>query len=503
MSDALSSADSPSSVDAPSPGDSVPARQVPPHGMRTFLHVLVNTAAANVTTSYLWFALTFWVYLETRSVLATGIIGGAYMLLLAVFGMVFGTFVDRHRKHRVMVLSAFVTLAAFLIAGGLYLAQPEAALLDLGGPWFWLFSGIILAGAVVENLRNIALSTTVTLLVPTERHANANGLVGTVQGLAFLITSVFSGLSIGLLGMGWTLVIAIAFTALALGHLLTLHLPEDEPERAEGSKLIDVKGAAAAIRVVPGLFALILFSTFNNLVGGVYMALMDPYGLTLFPVEWWGVVLGVTATGFLIGGGVVASRGLGRNPIRTMLLLVIVMGMLGALFTIREWWWLYALGIWLYMMLIPAIEAAEQTVIQKVVPFERQGRVFGAATAIEVAAAPVTAFLIAPLAEFWIIPYMNSAEGQEAWGWLLGEGEARGIALVFLVAGSVMIVFAILAFATRSYRTLSAQYATAPESSEAPDGADESDGSSAAGSAGAAVPPAAAPQARGGVADRT
>ena len=189
------------------PGESVPeasaaaARTVPPNGMRTFLHVLVNTAAANITTSYLWFALTFWVYLETGSVLATGIIGGAYMLLLAVFGMVFGTLVDRHRKHRVMVVSALFSLVAFAAAGGLYLSHSEAELLDLGAPWFWLFSGIILAGAVVENLRNIALSTTVTLLVPTERHANANGLVGTVGGLAFLVTSVLSGFSVGLLGM--------------------------------------------------------------------------------------------------------------------------------------------------------------------------------------------------------------------------------------------------------------------------------------------------------------
>ena len=62
---------------------------------RTFVQVLVNTAVANVTTSFLWFALTFWVYLETRSVLATGIIGGAYMLLVALFGMVFGSIVDR------------------------------------------------------------------------------------------------------------------------------------------------------------------------------------------------------------------------------------------------------------------------------------------------------------------------------------------------------------------------------------------------------------------------
>ena len=185
------------------PGESVPeasaaaARTVPPNGMRTFLHLLVNTAAANITTSYLWFALTFWVYLETGSVLATGIIGGAYMLLLAVFGMVFGTLVDRHRKHRVMVVSALFSLVAFAAAGGLYLSHSEAELLDLGAPWFWLFSGIILAGAVVENLRNIALSTTVTLLVPTERHANANGLVGTVGGLAFLVTSVLSGFSVG------------------------------------------------------------------------------------------------------------------------------------------------------------------------------------------------------------------------------------------------------------------------------------------------------------------
>ena len=37
------------------------------------------------------------------------------------------------------------------------------------------------------------------------------------------------------------------------------------------------------------------------------------------------------------------------------------------------------------------------------------------------------------LAEFWSIPYLDSRAGQDAWGRLLGEGDARGIALVFLV----------------------------------------------------------------------
>ena len=339
--------------------------------MRTFIQVLVNTALANITTSFLWFALTFWVYIETQSVLATGIIGGAYMLLVAIFSMVFGTIVDRHRKHASWCSRASSPSTSFLIAGALYLAQPESALArHRRAVVLALRRASSSSARVIENMRNIALSTTVTLLVPVERHANANGLVGTVQGIAFIVTSVFSGLAIGFLGMGWTLAIAIVFTLVALVHLAFLRIPEEKPVR-EGERQPDrrLPRQHPCDQGGPGLFALIIFSTFNNLIGGVYMALMDPYGLTLFPVEWWGIVLGVTSTGFIIGGIVIAKRGLGRNPIRTMLLVVIAMGMLGALFTIREWWWLYAVGIWLYMALIPAVEASEQTVIQKVVPF--------------------------------------------------------------------------------------------------------------------------------------
>jgi DHA3 family multidrug efflux protein-like MFS transporter len=138
--------------------------------------------------------------------------------------------------------------------------------------------------------------------------------------------------------------------------------------------------------------------------------------------------------------------------------LVIVMGLLGATFTIREYWWLYAAGIWVYMMLIPAVEASEQTVIQKVVPFRTQGRVFGFAAAFESAAAPITAFLIAPIAEFLIIPFMDSDAGRASFGWLLGDGQARGIALVFLIAGLIMVLAAVAAFFTKPYRTISAQY---------------------------------------------
>ena len=56
----------------------------------TFRRLLVNTLVTGVTSTFLWFALTFWVYLETRSVVATGVIGGAFNISSAVLGPFFG-----------------------------------------------------------------------------------------------------------------------------------------------------------------------------------------------------------------------------------------------------------------------------------------------------------------------------------------------------------------------------------------------------------------------------
>ncbi|MFC5338111.1 MFS transporter [Leucobacter denitrificans] len=426
-----------------------------------FLHLLVNTAVASLTSNFLWFALVFWVYLETRSILATGVLGGVYMLLLAMSSMYFGSLVDRYRKLVVMRASAWITLTTFVLATIMFFTVPHDALLTVSGLWFWVFSLVILAGCVVEQMRNLALATTVTLLIDEPRRANANGLVGTVQGITFLVTSVFSGLSVGLLGMGPTILIAMACTIAPMIHLYILRVNEPEIVRDPEFRAIDFRGGWRAILGVPGLLALVLFSTFNNLTGGVFMALLDPYGLTLFEVEIWGLVLGLTSVGMILGGLIVARTGLGKNPIRTLLLLVAVTGVIGIFFGLREWPWLLISGIFLFMTVIPAIEASEQTVIQKVVPFERQGRVFGFAATFEAATAPITAFIIAPIAEFIVVPYMQSPAGAAQWQWLLGTGEARGMALIFVIAGLLSLLLALGAMLTRSYRKLSQSYSDA------------------------------------------
>ena len=52
-----------------------------------FHQILGNNLVANVTNFTVWFALTFWVYLETQSVFATGMIAGIYLVFTAASGI--------------------------------------------------------------------------------------------------------------------------------------------------------------------------------------------------------------------------------------------------------------------------------------------------------------------------------------------------------------------------------------------------------------------------------
>ena len=240
----------------------------------------------------------------------------------------------------------------------------------------------------------------------------------------------------------------------------------EEPRHAAAAdtpRRVDLKGTIRVVAGVPGLFALIFFAAFNNLLGGVYMALMDAYGLSLMPVEQWGLLWAFVSCAFIISGLVIARRGLGANPLRTLLIVNLILWSVASVFTIRSSIPLLAAGCFVWLFLGPYAEAAEHTTLQKVVPFERQGRVFGFAQSVEQAASPLTAFLIAPLTQFLFIPFMTSGAGADAIGDWFGRGPERGIALVFTIAGLLGVAATIVAFNSRYYRQLSAAYARGAE----------------------------------------
>lgn len=432
--------------------------------MTPFHQVLANNAVANITNYTIWFALTFWVFIETQSVFATGMIAGVYLVLTAAFAIWFGSLVDHHRKKRVMIGSSAASLALYLASFAVWRMAPEGSFSDVSGPWLWVLIGVIMLGVIAGNIRSIALPTLVTLLIPEDRRDKANGLVGMVSGIGFLTTSVISGFLVAWGGMFATLAFGIAFTVLVLIHLSLVKLEEPEPQASADhnepvEKKVDLRGTLAVIAGVPGLFALILFATFNNFLGGIFMALMDAYGLSLMAVQAWGLMWGGVSVAFILAGIVIAKTGLGTKPLRTLMIVNLIMWGMACVFTIQPSIWLLGAGCFVWMFLGPWAEAAEQTTLQKVVPYERQGRVFGFAQSVEMAASPLTAFLIGPLTQFVVIPFMTDGAGADAIGDWFGRGPDRGMALVFTIAGLAGVILTTLAFNSSYYRRLSAAYA--------------------------------------------
>lgn len=442
-------------------GSPTPA-EVNPGARMTFFHLLSNTLVASITNMTVWFALTFFIYLETKSVFATGMVSGIYLITIAFTGIWFGSLVDHYKKKHVMQLSGLVSLVIYASALGIYLLAPAGTFKNPGSITLWVFTTLLLFGVVAGNIRTIALPTTVTILFPPEHRDKANGLVGTTSGIAMLVVSVISGLLLGLAGMFWVLVAAGVLTVASILHLALISIKEKEIVRADNqAPKVDIRGTLAILSTIPGLFALIFFTMFNNFLGGVFMALMDAYGLSLVSVEIWGILWGILSLGFIIGGLVIAKRGLGKNPLKSLFLANICLWTISSIMTIQPSIILLAVGMFLYLCIVPYIEASEQTIIQKVVPFERQGRVFGFAQSVEMAASPLTAFLIGPVAQFIFIPFMTTGAGADLIGGWFGTGPDRGIALVFIITGIIGLGITLFAMGTKQYRLLSNQYTTA------------------------------------------
>src|SRR5690348_2179177 len=115
------------------------------HGdQRVFAHVLASSLVVSVANFTVWFAVTFWTYLETRSVTATGVIAGLFLVATASTGIWFGSLVDHHRKQAVIQASTVASFVAYAVGLSLYLLMPADTWEDASDPVLWVFIVVLM-----------------------------------------------------------------------------------------------------------------------------------------------------------------------------------------------------------------------------------------------------------------------------------------------------------------------------------------------------------------------
>jgi MFS family permease len=351
-----------------------------------------------------------------------------------------GALVDRWDRRRVMVASdagaALGTLAIW-------------ALLASGHLQVW---HIYLANAwssMVGSFQQPAYMASITLLVPREHLGRASGLGQLSEALSRIVAPMLAGFLVVTIQVSGVILVDVATFLFAVLTLLAVRIPRPEATaegRAGGGSLLKESAFGwTYIKARPGLLGMLVLFAFVNLVLGFQNVLFTPLILSFTTPAVMGGILSVGGIGLLIGSLLMSTWGGTAKKIYSLMGSLLFLGLFAGLTGLRaEPILIGAASVGMFAVL-PIANGSAQAIWQAKVAPDVQGRVFATRRLVALIALPLSYLAAGPLADHVFEPLM--AEGG-AWagslGALLGTGPGRGIGLIFVAAGLLVALFAVI-----------------------------------------------------------
>ncbi|MEO1646133.1 MAG: MFS transporter, partial [Chloroflexota bacterium] len=322
----------------------------------------------------------------------------------------------------------------------------------------WHFYAIVFLQSLFGVFQGPAFMASVTMLVPDEQRDRANAIMQMANPAAGIVAPVLAGLIFAAVGVTGAIAIDLITFLVAITVVLLVKIPRPRKTQ-EGAELSGsfVKELLSGLRYIwqrPGMVGMLLGAMGLNFVLNMSGVLMTPYLLERTGSEAaYGFILGVHNAGALLGAIIMGVWGGTRPRVYTIIPSLIVMGFavigLGMARTVPM------LAIFAGIMLMPNTLAniSLQSILQVKVPPDLQGRVFAAVGQMAMLITPLSYLIAGPLADDIVGPLVNT----ERWATvapIVGSGAGAGIGLVFVGAGIMTIIIAILMFLAPTVRNL-------------------------------------------------
>ncbi len=409
-----------------------------PTGMFGFSIVWIGQILSVLATNMSVFALTIWVFEETGSATALGLVQVFFITPLLIVTPFAGVLVDRHNRKLMMMVS---DLTAGLATISVLVLQAFGVL----EVWH------LYAAAVFQGLGNAfqwpAYSAAISTMIPKEKYGRANGMMSLIETGPGVLAPMLAGAFLPLIGLTGILTLDVSTFVLAIIALLFVHIPQP-PRTAEGSQTQGniLKEAAFGFRYIfarPSLLGLQLVFFAGNLCAGIAFTVLAP--MILLRTGNDSVSLGLVQSAGAIGGivGGIAMSAWGGFKRR-------VHGVLGGWIVSSFFFALLGLGTWvpfwvainaLSALFIPLINGSNQAIWQAKVAPDVQGRVFSARTLIAWLTNPISPLIAGTLADYVLEPAMRAPSGLSSlFGWLVppGPGAGMGLLIFFSCLGGML-----------------------------------------------------------------
>lgn len=411
-------------------------------GMATFTFIWLGQLISVIGSGLTGFALSVWVYQLNGSVTQFTLISLCTTLPRIIISPLAGAVIDRWNRRWVMLASdcgaglSTLTIALLFFTNRLQL---------------WHICIAMTLSSLCNAFQWLAYSTTPTLLVAEKHFGRVNGMIEFSDAVAQLISPIVGGLLLVSIHLQGVLLIDFATFLFSIATLLVVRVPQHKP--TSGSKIVkgslwqEVAYGWTYIRSRPGLLGLLFLSTVTRFLMTSVHILATPLVLAFTTPTILGTVLSIGGVGMVIGSLVMSIWGVKTRRIQVMFSFQILSGLCILAAGMRRSIPLLTLSAFIYFFCVPLINGCIRTIWQSKVAPDVQGRVFGVERMIGWSSLPLSYLVAGPLSDFIFEPLL-AINGPLAGsiGQLIGVGRGRGIALLFIIIGILIIVNAIVGY---------------------------------------------------------
>jgi len=418
--------------------------------MRRFIALAAGLLMSVLGSAFTGLAMGVWVFQHTGSATQYGITLLISMLPGAIAAPVVGALVDRWNRRVILMVSEAVSAVTVL---GLALLFQSAAL----RPWhIFVVVGIL---SLMRSAQMTALSSAVVLLAPREQVGRANGLVMLAQSVGNTVGFAAGGVLLLAIRLDGVLFVDFATFLVNIAILLFIRIPA--PPRSEagsaagGGLLAEIQIGWRVVRTRRVLLTLLLFSAALNVSLGYADAMLTPLVLSFASAAALGVVVAAMGVGAVLGSTSLAIWGGPRRRITGLAGFALPLGLFLCLGALRPNVALIVVAVLGFTFCFTIINGTNRSILQLEVEPDLQGRVFGTYNMAGGAVLALSYLLAGPLADRYFEPLLR-VDGPLAnsVGSVIGTGPGRGMALLVMVIGLVMLLTAAAAYLQPSLRDL-------------------------------------------------
>lgn len=409
-------------------------------GFKQFIIFWASQSVSQLGSSMTTFAMTIWIYKETKSAMAVSMLMFCTYLPMVIASVFAGAFIDKHDKKKIMLSCDTIAAICTCILWGLM----SRNILEL-----WHVYLINIAIGFMNAFQTPASTIIIGLIVPENLYSKASGMNSFSSSLITIVMPMFTTFLISFWGLSMVILFDLATFLLAVFILLFLiRLPKNGKNMERNSSLkAEIKVGFSFLRTHKGILYLILsiailnfFSniTYENILSPMILARSGDNDMVL------GVVSGVLGIGGLIGGIIVSIKEISGNRIKIIYFCAAISFLFGDFFMgLGNNVFIWSIAGLAASIPIPFITAQQNVILYQYIPQNIQGRVFAVRNALQYCTIPLGILLGGILADYVFEPLMQN-------GFLtflskiLGNSEGSGMALMFIFTSILGFISCIL-----------------------------------------------------------